>query len=117
VLVDIKIEVPDGSSTASTCLINGGQKGQGIELEGAVSSGNSDLFNMTVNGGRAGGLATVKAATATYRCVGGAKTPTVDECKALVAKGNAKVHVRGTLTDCTATVAVVTASEVKIQKN
>ncbi len=117
VLVDIKIEAPEGSATASTCVVNGGQKGQGIELEGAVSSGNSDLFNMTVNGGRAGGLASVNAAGATYRCIGGAKTDTVDECKALIAKGGAKVHVRGTLTDCTATVAVVTASEVKIQKN
>ena len=117
VLVDIKIEARDGSATASTCVINGGQKGQGIELEGSVSSGNSDLFNMTVNGGRAGGLATVNAGGATYRCIGGAKTDTVDQCKALVAKGSAKVHVRGTLTDCTTTVAVVTAAEVKIQKD
>ncbi len=116
VVVNIKIEAPDGSETASSCLINGGQTGQGVELEGTVSSGDSGLFNMTVNGGRAGGLATVTAGTATYRCIGGAKTDTVDECKALVAKGGAKVHVRGTLTNCTTTLAAVTATEVKIQK-
>ncbi len=116
VVVNIKIEAPDGSETASSCLINGGQTGQGIELEGTVSSGDSALFNMTVNGARAGGLATVTAGTATYRCIGGAKTDTVDECKALVAKGGAKVHVRGTLTNCTTTLAAVTATEVKIQK-
>jgi hypothetical protein len=117
VLVTIKIEAPDGSEAPSACVISGGQKGQGIELEGSVSSGSWELFNMTVNGGRAGGLATVTSgASTTYRCIGGAKTPTVDECKALVAKGGAKVHVRGTLTDCTTTVAQVAASEVKIQK-
>jgi hypothetical protein len=117
VLVDIKIEAPDGSETTAACLINGGQKGQGIELEGTATSGSWDLFNMSVNGGRAGGLATVSAAGAAYRCVGGSKKDTVEECKALIAKGGAKVHVRGTLTDCTPTVAAVTASEVKIQKD
>jgi hypothetical protein len=116
VLLDVKIEAPDGSATASTCVINGGRKGQGIELEGSVTSGNSDLFNMTVNGGRADGLASVNAAGATYRCVGGSKKETVDECKALVANGGSKVHVSGMLTECTTTVAEVTASEVKIQK-
>jgi hypothetical protein len=117
VLVDIKIEAPAGSATPSACVINGGQKGRGIELEGTVSSGSWDLFNMTVNGGRAGGLATVNAAGAAYRCIGGAKTETVDQCKAVVARGGVKAHVRGTLTDCTATSAEVTASEVKIQKD
>jgi hypothetical protein len=116
VLVDIKIEARDGSEVASTCVINGGRKGQGVELEGTVSSGNAALFNMTVNGGRAGALASVNAAGATYKCVGGSKKDTADECKALVAKGGAKVHVRGTLAECTTTVAEVTASEVKIQK-
>ncbi len=114
VVVKIKIDAPDGSAKAS-CVINGGRTGQGIELEGTVSSGSWDLFNMTVNGGRAGGLATVKAdASTTYRCIGGAKTD--DDCKALAKRG-AKVHVRGTLTECTATLAEVSASEVKIQKN
>ena len=114
----MKIRAPDGSGTPSTCVINGGQKGQGIELEGSVASGSWELFNMTVNGGRAGGLATVKAdAATTYRCVGGAKTDKVDDCKALIAKGSAKVHVRGTLTECTTLLAEVAAAEVKIQKN
>ncbi len=121
VVVNIKIEAPDGSATAAQCVINGGQVDRGIELEGAVASGSWELFNMTVNGGRAGGLATVTAAGATYRCVGGAKTDTVDECKALVANGGVnggvKVHVRGTLKGCTSTVAEVSASEVKIQKD
>jgi hypothetical protein len=113
----VPIEAPDGSATPSACVINGGQKGRGIELEGTVSSGSWDLFNMTVNGGRAGGLATVSAAAAAYQCVAGAKTDTVDACKALVARGGAKVHVRGTLMDCTADEAQVTATEVKIQKD
>ena len=52
-----------------------------------------------------------------YRCIGGAKRDTVAECKALIAEGGAKVHVSGTLTECTATLAEVTASEVKIQKD
>ena len=120
VLLNVKIEAPEGSPTASTCVVNGGRKGQGIELEGTVSSGSWEQFNMTVNGGRAGGLATVKADAATnYRCIGGAKTVTVDECKDLVAKESPKpkVHVRGTLTECTATLAEVSASEVKIQKD
>jgi hypothetical protein len=117
VLVDIRIESPGASPSPSACVINGGQKGQGIELEGTVASGNSDLFDMTVNGGRAGGLVAVSAGGATYRCIGGAKTDTVDQCKALVAKGGVKVHVRGTLMECTATAAQVTATEVKIQKD
>ena len=117
VVVTIKIEPRDGSETTAACLVNGGRKGQGIELEGSATSGSSDLFNMTVNGGRAGGLATVNAASASFRCVGGAKKSTVDECKALIAKGGAKVHVSGTLTECTPTLAEVAASEVKIQKD
>jgi hypothetical protein len=116
VLVKIRIEAPDGSEAPSTCVINGGQKGQGIQLEGTVTSGAWDLFNMTVNGGRAGSVVAVNAAGATYRCVGGSKKDTVDECKALVATGGVKVHVGGTLTECTTTTAQVTATEVKIQK-
>jgi hypothetical protein len=54
VLLDMNIEAPEASPTASTCVINGGRKGQGIELEGTVSSGTWQQFNMTVNGGRAG---------------------------------------------------------------
>ncbi len=116
VLVDIRIEAPDGSEAPSSCVVNGGQKGQGIQLEGTVTSGAWDLFNMTVNGGRAGSVVAVSAGGATYRCVGGSKKDTVDECKALVANGGAKVHVSGTLTECTTTTAQVTATEVKIQK-
>jgi hypothetical protein len=119
VLVEIKIDVqsPPGSPSPTACVISGGKQGQGIELEGVVSSGTWQAFTMRVNGERSGALVDVVAASASFRCVGGAKTDTVDQCKAAVDAGGAKVHVRGTLTACTAQAAQVTAAEVKVQKN
>lgn len=118
VLVEIKIEggstSPSPSPSPSSCLVNGGRVGQGIELEGSVTSGNSQAFKMSAAG--ATGLVDVSAAAAGFRCIGSAKVPTDAECRASVASG-AKVHVRGTLMTCTTAKAEVTASEVKVQKD
>ena len=116
-VVDIKIEspAPGGSPSPTTCIVNGGTVGQGIELEGNVSSGSYASFEMAVNGERATALVTVSASSAAFRCVGGAKAATDAECKLAVAPG-AKVHVRGTLMSCT-TAPHVTATEVKVQKD
>jgi hypothetical protein len=117
VVVEIKVEGsgPAGSPSPTTCIVNGGAVGQGIELEGTVSSGTYASFEMAVNGGRASGPVTVSSSSAAFRCIGGAKTPTDAECKLAVAPG-AKVHVRGTLMSCT-TAPHVTATEVKVQKD
>jgi hypothetical protein len=121
-LVVVEIEVADGQGsntgqppTGSSCSINGGTVGQGIELEGNVASGNSASFDLNVNG-RSGSPIKVNAASASFKCVGGAKTESDAECKASVATG-AKVHVSGTLATCTAASAEVTAAEVKVQKD
>jgi hypothetical protein len=53
----------------------------------------------------------VNASGASFRCVG----QSGPDCKANFKIGN-KVHVRGLLTTCTATDALVTATEVKVQK-
>ena len=89
--------------------------GQGIELEGDVSSGTYAAFKMAVNG-RASTPVDVNASSASFRCIGGAKAATDAECKASV-KAGAKVHVRGTLMTCTTSAAQVTAAEVKVQKD
>ena len=122
VVVEIKVDGagPVASSspapTSSACLINGGTMGQGIELEGDVSSGTSAKFKLAVNG-RAGTLVDVNTSSATaFRCIGGAKTPSDTECRASV-KAGAKVHVSGKLDSCTPLAAVVAAAEVKIQKS
>jgi hypothetical protein len=118
VLVEIKVEGPDTgtqpSPSPSTCLVNGGKVGAGIELEGNVASGDSTAFTMSAAG--ANGLVDVNAGGASFRCIGSAKVPTDAECK-LSVKAPAKVHVRGTLMTCSATKAEVTASEVKVQKD
>jgi hypothetical protein len=116
VLVEIKVEDDDPSPAPSptACIVNGGRVGQGIELEGNVSSGNASAFEMTAAG--ATGLVGVDSSTASFRCIGGAKTDTDAACKASVQTG-AKVHVRGTLRTCSAFDAVVTAAEVKVQKD
>jgi hypothetical protein len=118
VLVEIKIEggstSPSPSPSPSSCLVNGGRVGQGIELEGNVTSGGPQAFQMTAAG--ATGLVDVSAAAASFRCIGGAKVATDAECRASV-KSGAKVHVRGTLMTCTTAKAEVTASEVKVQKD
>lgn len=120
-LIEIKIEsgeeTPGASPSPTACVISGGTPGRGIELEGTVDSGTWELFKMKVNGERASALVDVTASSASYRCIGGAKTDTTEQCKALVAAGHPKVHVRGTLMTCDAGVATVTATEVKIQKD
>jgi len=117
VVVEVKVNgaTPKGSPTpASACMINGGTVGQGIELEGDVSSGTSAAFKLAVSG-RAGTPVDVDASAAAFRCIGGAKAPSDAECRASV-KAGAKVHVSGTLHTCTTTAAEVTAAEVKVQK-
>ena len=120
VLVVVEIKVESGgiaaspSPTSSTCWVNGGTVGQGIELEGDVTAGTSVAFKMAVNG-RASTPVDVNASSASFRCIGGAKAPTDAECRASI-KTLPKVHVSGRLDSCTASAAVVIASEVKIQK-
>ena len=114
VVVEIKVENPESPGTPS-CAISGGKVGQGIELEGSVSSGNAASFLMTVSGERSGTLVHVTASSASFRCIGGAKTD--GDCKDSV-KAGAKVHVRGTLMTCAAGAQPdVTATEVKVQKD
>jgi hypothetical protein len=122
VVVEIKVEGPDDtdpdpspSSGSTACLVNGGKVGQGIELEGDVTSGTYAAFKIAVSG-RAGAPVDVSASSASFRCIGGAKAATDAECKASV-KAGAKVHVRGTLMTCTTSTAQVTAAEVKVQKD
>ena len=81
-----------------------------IELEGKVASGTTSLFELDVQGNRAHGLVDVNASGASWRCVGQS-----GDCKANFKIGN-QVHVRGLLTICTGTDAVVNATEVKVQK-
>jgi hypothetical protein len=120
-LVVVQIEVdgqgstPGPSPSASSCSVNGGKLGQGIELEGSVSSGASAAFKMSVNG-RADFPIDVNASAASFTCIGGAKTTSVADCKASIKEG-AKVHVSGTLMTCTMSSASVTASAVKVQKD
>jgi hypothetical protein len=124
VVVEIKVETggtaasPSPTPTSSACFINGGTVGQGIELEGDVTGGTFAAFKMAVNG-RADTPVDVKTSPATtFRCIGGAKAVTDAACKDSVT-AKAKVHVSGKLDSCTRTplAAVVTAAEVKVQKN
>ena len=112
VLVEIKVENPDDDTASSSCVVNGGKEGERIELEGTVASGSSTQFNLTATG-RSSGDVVVNADGASFDCIGSAKTTSDAECRASVKTG-ARVHVRGTLTSCAT--ALVTASEVKVQK-
>lgn len=116
VLVQIEVEGPGPSASPSptSCIVNGGRVGRGIELEGNVLSGNAASFTMSAAG--ATGPVTVDASAAAFRCIGGAKTETEAACKASFA-ADMKVHVRGTLMTCSASAALVTAAEVKVQKD
>jgi hypothetical protein len=118
ILIEIKIEgqdddddptTPPGSPSA--CLIQGGSAGSNLELEGTVASGTSSLFKMDVQGNRASALVDVNSGSASFKCVGQSGA----DCKATFKAGN-KVHVRGLLTSCTTSAALVTATEVKVQK-
>jgi hypothetical protein len=95
--------------------VNGGTVGQGIELEGNVLSGASAAVKLTANG-RSSVPVDVNASSASFKCIGSAKTTSDADCKASVKEG-AKVHVRGTLMTCTSLKAEVTATEVKVQKD
>jgi hypothetical protein len=107
-------------SPAGTCAISGGTVGQAIELEGHVmellaSPSPGPAFKMDVNGKRSGVGVTVDASTASFQCVGNAKS---GDCKSQLKVG-AMVHVSGSLKSCTtgATAeATVEATGVKIQK-
>jgi phage baseplate assembly protein gpV len=118
VLVEIKVENPDepeddDDTASSSCAVNGGKTGAGIELEGRVASGSSASFNLTATG-RSSVPVVVDGSHATFRCNGSPKTTSDAACKASVKTG-ARVHVRGTLMSCTE--AKVTAIEVKVQKS
>jgi len=115
VVVEIKIESPEpkDATASSSCVVNGGKAGAGIELEGNVTSGMAARFELAVSG-RSSVPVVVNASSASFRCIGSAKTTSDAECKASV-KFGAKVHVRGTLMSCTT--AEVTAIEVKVQKD
>ena len=112
-LVNVRINGSDHTGDQpKTCLINGGTVNEGIELEGAVhpNSVQGLSFQMDVNGNRASGPVAVSAATASFTCAGIKGT-----CDATLLKDDARVHVRGTLTSCSMTAALVTAAEVKFQ--
>jgi hypothetical protein len=117
VVVQIEVNGADQGSTpgTSSCSVNGGKLGQGIELEGNVSSGTFPTFQMSVNG-RSGFPIDVNAASASVSCIGSAKATSATECKASIKTGT-KVHVSGTLMTCTSSSAQVTATEVKVQKD
>jgi hypothetical protein len=117
VLVEIKVENPDqpeddDDTTSSSCVVNGGKAGERIELEGTVASGSSANFYLTATG-RSSTDVLVNAGSASFKCIGSAKTTSDSQCRDSV-RGGARVHVRGTLMSCAP--AVVTASEVKVQK-
>jgi hypothetical protein len=120
ILIQITIDDHDGEDTPGTpgtppspnaCLIEGGRPGSNIELEGSVASGTSSLFKLDVQGNRAGVLVDVNSASASWKCVGQSGS----DCKGTFKAGN-QVHVRGLLTTCTTTSALVNATEVKVQK-
>jgi hypothetical protein len=125
-LVDIDIEndtqgqnETDKNDTSSkACMIEGGRTGDHIELEGVIASGNADHFMLQVNGNRASSLVDVSAGGASLKCNGdtAGKKGGATDCKSSVASG-AQVHVKGTLTSCSASAAAVTATEVMVQKN
>lgn len=99
------------------CLIEGGRPGQGIELEGTISTGDASAFRLNVDGERASGLVDVLAGGAKLECTpnSGPNAPTPAQCSASV-KAGARVHVGGTLDSCSATSAQVSASRIQVQK-
>jgi hypothetical protein len=116
ILISITIEgaspspSPTSSPGTSACLISGGKAGSSIQLEGTVASGNTSQFKLDVMGNRASKPVDVDASGASWRCVGQS-----GDCKTNFRSGN-QVHVSGLLNTCSAEVARVTASEVKVQK-
>lgn len=114
VLIELKVDDRDvDAGEAKTCVINGGRQGDSIQLEGHVDSGSPSSFKLNVNGNRASRLVDVITSGAlSYQCVGQAARGT---CPPDPLAG-AQVHVSGTLTSCDTIGALVTASEVKVQK-
>jgi hypothetical protein len=114
VLVDLEIDDGSDSNANDSCPIEGGRVGSSIELEGHVASLTAGGFEMTVNGNRVhatnGFVLTVNAGSNALTC-NGKKNAT---CQLGV---NDQVHVRGSLTECDAGSAAVTATEVKVQKS
>src|SRR5512143_2423039 len=115
----VKVEINGSDETeeqaARTCLIAGGTVGAGIELEGSVSSPTSaagpSSFTMAVNGQRASGSVNVLYdGGVRFDCAGVKGT-----CDATLIQTGARVHVRGSLTSCSMTEAVVKATEIKFQ--
>ena len=116
-LVDLEMNDDNedpGNQDPKTCMINGGRAGEHIELEGVVASGGSDQFQLRVNGNRSSGLVDVTAAGASFKCQGDKSSSAT--CKASV-KAGTQVHVKGTLTACTTSVASATATQVMVQKD
>jgi hypothetical protein len=116
VLVDLDMEDDDDGddpddTTGASCVVNGGRQGDRIELEGNVASVEGTDFDLDTN--RSSQPVHVLAEQGDYRCNG--NTAGDGECWEAAGPG-AKVHVRGTLTTCTANEAEVTATEVKVQK-
>jgi hypothetical protein len=114
VLVKVEINGTDVTDNETkTCLINGGRVNEEIELEGSVfatPATGSHTFQMTVNGNRASKTVTVDTSSASFDCAGIKGT-----CSAALLIKDAKIHVRGTLTSCSLTTALVKATEVKFQ--
>jgi hypothetical protein len=98
------------------CAISGGRAGERIELQGTVRSGGAAAFVLDVQGNRSRVPVPVDAASASFECspASGPNAPTLEQCKARVTAG-ARVHVRGTLTSCSATAAAARASVVRVQ--
>lgn len=107
----------EGGDGDPDCAISGGRVGDRIELQGSVQSGSPTAFALRVEGKRARSPVAVDAASARFECSpsGGPNAPTPAQCQASVVAG-ARVHVKGSLTACSATSAAVRASSVRVQK-
>jgi hypothetical protein len=113
VVVELKVDDHETDRSSANCIINGGRAGEAIQLEGNVASGSVSAFRLQVNGNRASGLVDVSTSgPSAYRCVGQAGK---EVCPPVSLVGS-KVHVSGTLASCSTSAALVTATEVKVQK-
>ncbi|MCM2256618.1 MAG: DUF5666 domain-containing protein [Vicinamibacteria bacterium] len=116
--IKLQDEEEDGDGEGDPdCAISGGRVGERIELQGSVVSGSPTAFVLRVEGNRARSPVPVDAASASFECspAGGPNAPTPAQCQASVVAG-ARVHVKGSLTACSATTAAVRASSVRVQK-
>lgn len=107
----------DDDGDRGDCAIAGGRVGERIELQGAVASGTAAAFTLRVEGNRASSPVQVDGSSASFECspASGPNAPTPAQCQASVAAG-ARVHVKGSLTTCSAAAAAVRASSVRVQK-